>query len=174
MTSRMHLKDGRRAGNGAYTGKGNTSRVMVGCKPKVSFWPDGRTSSGNYGWLFVFSKCNVNEDVGLQILWAKIGVLASKICLCVAGERSVHRPVCRQRCETGTSELDSKVANHERNDSQWFGILIRNKKCAWAQSLQTYLARVHNLALQLTTRLWDGLYLIASEYSVWYPRQQRS
>jgi hypothetical protein len=33
--------------------KGIISRLMVAAsRPKVSFWPDGRTSSGNYGWLF--------------------------------------------------------------------------------------------------------------------------
>jgi hypothetical protein len=34
--------------------KGTTSRVMVASVPKLSFWPDGSTSSGNYGWHFVF------------------------------------------------------------------------------------------------------------------------
>jgi hypothetical protein len=29
--------------------------VMVASRPKVSFWPDGSTSHGNYGWLFVLS-----------------------------------------------------------------------------------------------------------------------
>jgi hypothetical protein len=36
------------ARNGAHTWKGTTSRVMVASKHKVSFWPDGSTSSGNY------------------------------------------------------------------------------------------------------------------------------
>jgi hypothetical protein len=38
---------------GAYTCKWTTSSVMVTSGPKVSFWPDGSTSPGNYGWLFV-------------------------------------------------------------------------------------------------------------------------
>jgi hypothetical protein len=46
----MHLKHGRSAGNGAYVWKGTTSRVMVASRPKVSFWPDGNTSPGNYGY----------------------------------------------------------------------------------------------------------------------------
>jgi hypothetical protein len=28
--------------------KGTTSRVMMAGRPKVSFWPDGSTSCGNY------------------------------------------------------------------------------------------------------------------------------
>jgi hypothetical protein len=34
--------------------KRTTSRVMVASRPKVSLWPEGSTSPGNYGWLFVF------------------------------------------------------------------------------------------------------------------------
>jgi hypothetical protein len=33
--------------------EGTTSRVMVASRPKLSFWPDGSTSPGNYGWLSV-------------------------------------------------------------------------------------------------------------------------
>jgi hypothetical protein len=33
--------------------EGPTLREMVANNPKVSFWPDGSTSPGNYGWLFV-------------------------------------------------------------------------------------------------------------------------
>jgi hypothetical protein len=29
------------------------SKVMVAIRPKVGFWPDGSTSPGNYGWLFL-------------------------------------------------------------------------------------------------------------------------
>jgi hypothetical protein len=36
-TSRMHLKNGRRAGSGAYARKGTTSSVMVASMPEVSF-----------------------------------------------------------------------------------------------------------------------------------------
>jgi hypothetical protein len=36
MTSRMHLKNGRSAGNSAYMQKGTTLRAMVAIKPKVS------------------------------------------------------------------------------------------------------------------------------------------
>jgi Tfp pilus assembly protein PilV len=43
------FKNGRHIGNSAYVWKGTTSRVMVACKPKVSFCPNGSTSSGNYG-----------------------------------------------------------------------------------------------------------------------------
>jgi hypothetical protein len=48
MTSMMHLKHGRGAGNGAYRRKGTISRVMVASRPKVSFWPDGSTSTRNF------------------------------------------------------------------------------------------------------------------------------
>jgi stalled ribosome alternative rescue factor ArfA len=34
---RMHLQNGRRAGNGAYARKETTSRVIVVSRPKVSF-----------------------------------------------------------------------------------------------------------------------------------------
>jgi hypothetical protein len=37
------FKNHRSAGNGAYTGKRNTSRKMVAIRPKVSFSPDGST-----------------------------------------------------------------------------------------------------------------------------------
>jgi hypothetical protein len=30
--------------------------VMMASMPKVSFWPDGITSLGNYGWLLVWFK----------------------------------------------------------------------------------------------------------------------
>jgi hypothetical protein len=41
-TSRMHLKNCRSSGNGKYTRKGTTSRVVVVfSRPKVNFWPDG-------------------------------------------------------------------------------------------------------------------------------------
>jgi hypothetical protein len=53
-TFRVHLKTGRSAGNGEYTWKGTTLRMMVVSRPKVSFSPDGRTSPRNYGWLFAY------------------------------------------------------------------------------------------------------------------------
>jgi hypothetical protein len=40
---------------GRSTGKEPTSKVIVASRPEVSFWPDGSTSPGNYGWLFVAS-----------------------------------------------------------------------------------------------------------------------
>jgi hypothetical protein len=40
-------------GNGAYARMGNTSRVLVASRPKVSSWPDSSTSPGNCGWFFV-------------------------------------------------------------------------------------------------------------------------
>jgi hypothetical protein len=49
-TSRMHLENGRRAGNGAYTQKGTTSSVTVASRSKVSFltrWHDWLWA----GWL---------------------------------------------------------------------------------------------------------------------------
>jgi hypothetical protein len=55
--SSMHLKNGRSAGKGAQAWKGTISRVIVARRPKVSFWPDGSTSPGNYGWLFVILTC---------------------------------------------------------------------------------------------------------------------
>jgi hypothetical protein len=48
MTSRMHLKNCRRARNGVYAQKGTNSRVMVASSPKVSFRPDGRTRINAY------------------------------------------------------------------------------------------------------------------------------
>jgi hypothetical protein len=47
------FKNGRSTGNGAYERKWTISSVMVVSRLKVSFWPDGSTSPGNYGWLFV-------------------------------------------------------------------------------------------------------------------------
>jgi hypothetical protein len=38
---------------GAYVRKGATSRVIVASRLKISFLPDGSTSPGNYGCLFV-------------------------------------------------------------------------------------------------------------------------
>jgi hypothetical protein len=61
------LKIGRSAGNGAYVRKGTSLRVMVA---KVSFWLDGSTSSGNYGWFSVcvrqllFFKTNKKKGYG--------------------------------------------------------------------------------------------------------------
>jgi hypothetical protein len=62
----MHLKNGRNTGNGAYTQKETTFRVMVASRPKVSFRTDGSTSPGNYGWLFVirtkgFTDCDLEN-----------------------------------------------------------------------------------------------------------------
>jgi hypothetical protein len=41
------FKNGRSDGNGTYTWKGTTLRVMMANRPKVSFWPVGSTSPGN-------------------------------------------------------------------------------------------------------------------------------
>jgi hypothetical protein len=52
LTERDHehaLKKVRNGGKGAYTWKETTSRLMMGKRPKVSFWPDGSTSPINYG-----------------------------------------------------------------------------------------------------------------------------
>jgi hypothetical protein len=44
------FKNGKSAGNGAYSWKGTTSRVVVvGNRPKVSFWSDDSASLENYG-----------------------------------------------------------------------------------------------------------------------------
>jgi hypothetical protein len=43
-TSRMHLRNGRSSGKGAYTRKGTASRAMVPSRPEVSFRPDGSTT----------------------------------------------------------------------------------------------------------------------------------
>jgi hypothetical protein len=43
------FKNDRSAGNGVYTQKGTTSRVMLASKPKVSYWPDGIISPRNCG-----------------------------------------------------------------------------------------------------------------------------
>jgi hypothetical protein len=50
----MYLKNGRVPGA---VQKGTTSRVMVASKPKVSFWPDGSTNPGNYGYHHVAYVC---------------------------------------------------------------------------------------------------------------------
>jgi hypothetical protein len=47
------FKKGRRVENSAYALKGTTLKVKVASRPKVNFWPDGSTSPGNYGWVFV-------------------------------------------------------------------------------------------------------------------------
>jgi hypothetical protein len=52
-TSIIHFKHGKSAGNGTYERKGTTSRAIVANRPQVNFWPDGSTSPGNYGLLFV-------------------------------------------------------------------------------------------------------------------------
>jgi hypothetical protein len=49
----MYLRNCRSAGKSAYVRKGTASRVMVASRPKASFWPEGSTSPGNYGWLFI-------------------------------------------------------------------------------------------------------------------------
>jgi hypothetical protein len=59
MTSRMHFKNDRSAGNSAYARKGTASRVMGASIPKVSFWPDGSTSPGNYGFFLWLEFCIV-------------------------------------------------------------------------------------------------------------------
>jgi hypothetical protein len=51
-TSRMNLKNGRRAGYSAYAQKGTTSMVTLVSRPEVSFLPDDSTSPENYEWLF--------------------------------------------------------------------------------------------------------------------------
>jgi hypothetical protein len=45
------FKNGRNAGNGAYTWKGTTSRMMVASRPKLMF--EGSTSPENYGYSLV-------------------------------------------------------------------------------------------------------------------------
>jgi hypothetical protein len=52
MTYMMYLKNGTSVGNGAYARKKAISRVMMASRSKVSFWPEGSTSPGNYGWIF--------------------------------------------------------------------------------------------------------------------------
>jgi hypothetical protein len=57
------FKNGTSAGNGAYERKGKTSSVnVVVRRPKVSFWPDGRTSAGNYEWLFYLKVMTVDTS----------------------------------------------------------------------------------------------------------------
>jgi hypothetical protein len=53
-TSRMHLKAWQKCWEQCLRAEGDaTARVMVAGRSKVSFWPDGSTSPGNYEWLFV-------------------------------------------------------------------------------------------------------------------------
>jgi hypothetical protein len=44
------FKNDRSSRNGAYDRKGTASRVMVASRPKVTAWPEGSTSPGNYGY----------------------------------------------------------------------------------------------------------------------------
>jgi hypothetical protein len=64
MTSRMCLKTGRSAGNGEYSRKGTTSRVIAVSKAKVSSWPDGKTIPENYRLLFVYTTYTYRELEG--------------------------------------------------------------------------------------------------------------
>jgi hypothetical protein len=78
-TSSMHLTDGRSAGNGAYVRKGTTWRVMV----VGSFWPDGSTSPGNYGYHHVNWVC----DTRLVNLAGGTGTAVGKYMLQIVSER---------------------------------------------------------------------------------------
>jgi hypothetical protein len=49
------FKNGRSARNDAFARDGINSRLIVGSGPKVSFWPDGSTSPGNYELLSVYN-----------------------------------------------------------------------------------------------------------------------
>jgi hypothetical protein len=62
------LKNGRSSGNGAYTRKETTSRVMVASSPKVTFWPQGRTSPVNYGWFFASRTEGVSPSILTSVL----------------------------------------------------------------------------------------------------------
>jgi hypothetical protein len=57
MTSRMHLKNDRCAGNSEYTWNGTASRVTVASRSRVSAWPDGSTSSRNYVYYSILLHC---------------------------------------------------------------------------------------------------------------------
>jgi hypothetical protein len=64
----MHLKKGRSAGKVTYY---PTSRVIVTSRPKISFWPDGSASPGNYGWLFVLAQWYyINKYTCWPPLWS--------------------------------------------------------------------------------------------------------
>jgi hypothetical protein len=54
------VKNGRSFGNGTYSRKGTTSRVMVASRSKVTVLPHGSTSHENSGWFFVWFKNNKN------------------------------------------------------------------------------------------------------------------
>jgi hypothetical protein len=51
------FKNDRSTGDGAYSRKGATSRVMVASRPKVIFWPDDPISHRNYGYHLVHERC---------------------------------------------------------------------------------------------------------------------
>jgi hypothetical protein len=51
VTSRIYFINSRSAGIGAYPWMGTTSKVMMTSRPKLSFWPDGSPSHGNYRWF---------------------------------------------------------------------------------------------------------------------------
>jgi hypothetical protein len=57
------------AGNGAYVRKGTILRVMVAGRPKVSFWPDGSTSPGNYGSLIFSNTFQLNFCMHFSFSW---------------------------------------------------------------------------------------------------------
>jgi hypothetical protein len=67
MTSDMHLKNWRNAGNGACAWKGTTLRVMVANRSKVSFWPDGSTSPWNYENI---SLCTYKTMLALNLMYS--------------------------------------------------------------------------------------------------------
>jgi hypothetical protein len=40
--------------------------VMAASRPKAIIWPDDSTSSGNYGWLFVYSKRELLDSIACR------------------------------------------------------------------------------------------------------------
>jgi hypothetical protein len=99
----MHLKHGKRAGNGAYTWKGTTSSVMVANRPKVRFWPDG--SPGNYGWLFVYER-DIQTYQKMATLHVKHRIRAPSLINKIRGSHgSNYKDCCPLRSNTAQSSI---------------------------------------------------------------------
>jgi hypothetical protein len=86
----MHLEKGREAGNGSYAREETALGRMVTSRPNVISWSDNSTSSGNYGWLFVFPGHAISQRGDL--LWPVLlptwinavisfGVTSKRMCL---------------------------------------------------------------------------------------------
>jgi hypothetical protein len=76
--------------------------VMVSSRPKVSFWPDGTNSPGNYGWLLVYTLCQATATTQVTV---RRPLLGNKSCLQQqnSSRRFLRGP--RREIERNTSNL---------------------------------------------------------------------